>query len=71
MLAFKMSKKATRVAEYRQPSWISFRLGRLGMNKAILVSRYGTAGSGKDHFISDFGRDSSVQETFPLDFYLC
>ena len=29
------------------------------MNKAILVSRYGTAGSGKDRFILDFRRDQA------------
>ena len=50
MLAFKMSKKTWKSVEsqqHRQPSWISFRLGRLG---TILVSRYATAGSEKRPF---------------------
>ena len=51
--------------QHHQPSWISFRLGRLG---TILVSRYATAGSEKDRLMLEFRRDSSIQHTFPLDF---
>ena len=47
--------------QHRQPSWVSVR-GRLGMDKAILVSRYATAGSEKGRFILDFWRNSSFQD---------
>ena len=47
-----------------QPSWISVRLGRLGMKKAILASSHATAGSQNNRFILDFKRDSSLQTYF-------
>ena len=67
MLGFKMNRKSeTRGAgveskQHRQPSWVSVR-GRLGVNKAILVSRYATADSEKGRFILDFWRNSSFQD---------
>ena len=63
-----MSQKTWKNVEsqrHRKPSWISVTLGRLG---TILVSRHETAGSEKESFISDFRRNPSVRETFPLDF---
>ena len=62
MLAFKMNKKTSQ--QHRQPSWILFRLGSLGMNKVILIRKYATAGSEKDRFILDFRPNSNVQDTF-------
>ena len=59
------TKKTVESQQQWQPSWISVRLGRLGMNKAILVSSHVTAGSQKNRFILDFKRDSSLQAYFP------
>ena len=52
MLVFYNEQKKTVESQQQwQPSWISVRLGRLGMNKAILVSSHATAGSQKNRFI--------------------